>query len=332
MTDKMFQINMKAYGGEEVLFVETAAIPQPKAGEVLIRTAYAGVNRPDVMQRQGLYPMPDGVTPIMGLEVSGTVVSLGAGVEGFEIGEPVCALTDGGGYAGYCTVPFGQVLPLPRGFSLAEAAMLPETYFTVWANLFMDAQMKPGESLLVHGGTSGIGLAALAIAQGLGLKTFATVGNDNKKQAVVAFGALPINYKTEDFAEIVQVNGGADGILDIVGARYFERNIVCLNQDGRLFLIGFMGGKTAREVDLLQIAVKRLTLTGSTMRGRNTAQKAAIAASLRERVWDMLADGRIAKPLLHRVFDYRDVQEAHREIDKGTHIGKILLDFTPSHF
>lgn len=327
MSQTMPQINMKAYGSEEVLFVENAAIPQPRAGEVLIRTAYAGVNRPDVMQRQGLYPMPEGVTPIMGLEVSGTVVSLGAGVEGFEIGEPVCALTDGGGYAGYCAVPAGQVLPLPRGFSLAEAAMLPETFFTVWANLFMDAQMKPGESLLVHGGTSGIGLAALAIAQGLRLKTFATVGNDDKKQAVAAFGALPINYKTEDFAEIVQANGGADGVLDIVGARYFERNIACLNQDGRLFLIGFMGGKTAREVDLLQIAVKRLTLTGSTMRGRNAAQKAAIAASLRERVWDMLADGRIAKPLLHRVFDYREVQEAHREIDRGTHIGKILLDF-----
>lgn len=198
----MPQINMHAYGGPEVLFVENAAVPQPKAGEVLIKTAYAGVNRPDVMQRQGLYPMPAGVTPIMGLEVSGEVAALGEGVVGFAIGDPVCALTDGGGYAGYCAVPAGQVLPLPRGFSLAEAAMLPETFFTVWANLFMHGQMKPGESLLVHGGSSGIGLAALAIAQGLGLKTFATVGNDDKKQAVAAFGAIPINYKTENFAEI----------------------------------------------------------------------------------------------------------------------------------
>ncbi len=328
MPHTMPQINMHAYGGPEVLFVENAAVPQPKAGEVLIKTAYAGVNRPDVMQRQGLYPMPAGVTPIMGLEVSGEVAALGEGVVGFAIGDPVCALTDGGGYAGYCAVPAGQVLPLPRGFSLAEAAMLPETFFTVWANLFMHGQMKPGESLLVHGGSSGIGLAALTIAQGLGLKTFATVGNDDKKQAVAAFGAIPINYKTENFAEIVRANGGADGVLDIVGARYFEQNIASLNRDGRLFLIGFMGGKTAREVDLLEIAVKRLTLTGSTMRGRSTAEKAAIAASLREQVWDKLANGRIAKPLLHRVFDYRDVQNAHREIDQGTHIGKILLDFS----
>ena len=323
----MQRINTHGPGGPDVLYLETTTIPQPQAGEILIKTAYAGLNRPDILQRRGLYPVPEGVTPILGLEMSGEVAALGEGVSGFQIGDQVCALTDGGAYAGYCVVPAGQVLPLPHGFSLAEAAMIPETFFTVWANLFMDGQMRAGESLLVHGGSSGIGLAGLTIARGLGLKTFATVGNDDKKQAVAAFGAIPINYKTEDFVAVVQANGGADGILDIVGARYFTQNIASLNKDGRLFLIGFIGGKTAREADLLPITVKRLHITGSTMRGRSGAEKAAIAASLRERVWPLLADGRIAKPLLHRIFDYRDVQNAHREIDQGTHIGKILLDF-----
>ena len=310
----MQRINMHDTGGPDVLYLETAAIPQPQAGEILIKTAYAGVNRPDVMQREGAYPMPPGLTPILGLELSGTVVALGAGVSGFAVGGAVCALTDGGAYAEYCTVPAGQVLPLPTGYSLQAGALLPETFFTVWSNLFMDGQMRAGETLLVHGGSSGLGLTALAIARGLGLQTFATVGNDDKKQAVAAFGAIPINYKSEDFAAVVQAAGGVDGILDVV--------------DGRLFLIGFMGGAVAHEVNLLDIAVKRIHITGSTLRGRSSAEKAAIAASLREHVWPLLADGRITPPLLHRSYPYQDVQAAHREIDRGTHIGKILLDFT----
>lgn len=324
----MQRINMHDTGGPDVLYLETAAIPQPQAGEILIKTAYAGVNRPDVMQREGAYPMPPGLTPILGLELSGTVVALGAGVSGFAVGDAVCALTDGGAYAEYCTVPAGQVLPLPTGYSLQAGALLPETFFTVWSNLFMDGQMRAGETLLVYGGSSGLGLTALAIARGLGLQTFATVGNDDKKQAVAAFGAIPINYKSEDFAAVVQAAGGVDGILDVVGGRYLAQNLASLKRDGRLFLIGFMGGAVAHEVNLLDIAVKRIHITGSTLRGRSSAEKAAIAASLREHVWPLLADGRITPPLLHRSYPYQDVQAAHREIDRGTHIGKILLDFT----
>ncbi|WP_244149533.1 NAD(P)H-quinone oxidoreductase [Rodentibacter genomosp. 2] len=324
----MQQINMRERGDPSVLFIEHARIPEPKSDELLVKVAFAGVNRPDIMQRQGLYPMPKDVTPIMGLELSGEVVALGKDVKNFNIGDLVCALTDGGAYAEYCVVKASQTLPIPKGYTMQEAAMLPETFFTVWANLFMQQQMKPSESLLVHGGTSGIGITALAIAKSFGIKTFATVGNAEKCEVVEQLGAIAINYKTESFVErIRQYQTGVDGVLDLVGANYFAQNLEILNKDGRIFLIGFMGGNIAEQVDLLKIAVKRATITGSTMRGRTTEEKATIAQSLLENVWDKLACGKIAKPILHQCDDFKKVQDAHREIDKGTHIGKILLAF-----
>ncbi|OOF48151.1 hypothetical protein BKK53_10395 [Rodentibacter trehalosifermentans] len=325
---KMQRINMKTVGSPSVLFIENAAIPEPKSDELLIKVAFAGVNRPDILQRQGLYPMPKGVTPIMGLELSGEVVKVGATVKNFKIGDPVCALTDGGAYAEYCVVKASQTLPIPSGYTLQEAAMLPETFFTVWVNLFMYNQMKVGESLLVHGGSSGIGISALTIAKSLGIKTFATVGNEEKCRVVAQLGATAINYKTENFVDAIrQRQDGVDGVLDLVGARYFEQNLDLLNKDGSIFLVGFMGGNLAKEVDLLKIAVKRATITGSTMRGRSAEEKAEIAQSLLKNVWGKLASSDIAKPILHQCYDFKKVQQAHIEIDKGTHIGKILLAF-----
>lgn len=323
----MKQINIKHPGDSDVLFIEEVEIPQPKENELLVKVAYAGVNRPDIMQRQGLYPMPAGVTPIMGLELSGEVVAVGRQVTQFKIGDKVCALTDGGAYAQYCTVPASQALPVPNNYSLAEAAALPETFFTVWVNLFMHQQVKAGETLLVHGGTSGIGITALAIAKSLGINTFATVGNAEKAKVVEQLGASAINYKTDDFCQVIQAEGGVDAILDLVGANYFQKNIASLKQNGRLFLIGFMGGTIAQDVDLLKIAVKRLHITGSTMRSRTTAEKAEIAQSLLSQLWHKLANNDVEKPIIHKIFPFSQVKQAHDEIDKGTHIGKILLSF-----
>lgn len=324
---KMQQINMKETGAPDVLFLEEAEIPQPQAGEILVKVAYAGVNRPDIMQRQGLYPMPKGVTPIMGLELSGEVVGVGDGVSEFKIGDLVCALTDGGAYAQYCIVPATQALPIPKGYSLLEAAALPETLFTVWVNLFMHNQVKAGERLLIHGGTSGIGITTLLLAKGLGIETFATVGNEEKANVIRQLGGTPINYKTENFAEVLTQKGGVDAVLDLVGASYFQRNIESLRQNGRLFLIGFMGGSVAENVDLLAIALKRIHITGSTMRSRTKAEKAEITQSLRDVLWEKLGNGKIDKPIIHQVFDFKDVVKAHEEMDKGTHIGKVMLAF-----
>lgn len=324
---KMQQINMREVGTPDVLFIEEATIPQPQAGEILVKVAYAGVNRPDIMQRQGLYPMPKGVTPIMGLELSGEVVAVGEGVKNFKIGDLVCALTDGGAYAEYCIVPASQALPIPKGYSLLEAAGLPETLFTVWVNLFMHNQVKAGERLLIHGGTSGIGITTLLLAKGLGIETFATVGNEQKAEVIRQLGGTPINYKTENFAEVLTQQGGVDAVLDLVGASYFQRNTESLRQNGRLFLIGFMGGSVAENVDLLAIALKRIHITGSTMRSRTKAEKAEIAQSLRDVLWEKLGNGEIEKPIIHQVFDFTDVVKAHEEMDKGVHIGKVMLAF-----
>ncbi|WP_239496809.1 NAD(P)H-quinone oxidoreductase [Aggregatibacter kilianii] len=324
---RMQQINMKQPGSPEVLFIEEVEVPQPKAGELLVKIAYAGVNRPDIMQRQGLYPMPEGVTPIMGLELSGTVVAVGENVTQFKPGDQVCALTDGGAYAEYCVVEASQALPIPKNYSLLEAAALPETLFTVWVNLFMHNQVKQGERLLVHGGTSGIGIMALAIAKSLGIETFATVGNAQKAEVIRQLGGTPINYKTEDFAAVLQKIGGVDAILDLVGASYFQRNLDSLRKNGRLFLIGFMGGNVAQSMDLLAIALKRIHITGSTMRSRNKTEKAEIAESLYHRLWNKFAKGEINRPIIHQVFNFKDVRAAHEEMDKGTHIGKIMLAF-----
>ena len=325
---KMQQINMKTTGTPDVLFIEETEITQPQAGEILVKVAYAGVNRPDIMQRQGLYPMPKGVTPIMGLELSGTVAAIGEGVTAFKPSDKVCALTDGGAYAEYCIVPATQALPIPKGYSLLEAAALPETLFTVWVNLFMHQQVKSGERLLVHGGTSGIGITALTLAKGLGIETFATVGNEEKVAVIRQLGGTPINYKTENFAEVLKQQGGVDAVLDLVGASYFQGNIDSLRQNGRLFLIGFMGGNIAENVDLLTIALKRIHITGSTMRSRTKLEKAEITQSLRNELWEKLGNGEIGKPIIHQVFDFKDVAKAHIEMDKGTHIGKVMLDFT----
>lgn len=324
---KMQQINMREVGSPDVLFIEEAEIPTPNADEILVKVAYAGVNRPDIMQRQGKYPMPKGVTPIMGLELSGTVVKVGKNVTEFAIGDRICALTDGGAYAQYCVVPASQALPIPQNYSLLEAAALPETFFTVWVNLFMYNQVKQGETLLIHGGTSGIGITALALAKSLGIKTFATVGNAEKCHVVEQLGGIPINYKTEDFQAVIAEHGGVDAILDVVGASYINANLASLNKNGRLFLIGFMGGSVAESVDLLAIAVKRIQITGSTMRSRTQAEKAEIAQSLYKTVWEKLADNRIHKPIIHKVFDFQHFKNAHIEMDKGTHIGKIMLGF-----
>lgn len=325
---KMQQINMKTTGTPDVLFIEETEITQPQAGEILVKVAYAGVNRPDIMQRQGLYPMPKGVTPIMGLELSGTVAAIGEGVTAFKPGDEICALTDGGAYAEYCIVPATQALPIPKGYSLLEAAALPETLFTVWVNLFMHQQVKSGERLLVHGGTSGIGITALTLAKGLGIETFATVGNEEKAAIIRQLGGTPINYKTENFAEVLKQQGGVDAVLDLVGASYFQGNIDSLRQNGQLFLIGFMGGNIAENVDLLTIALKRIHITGSTMRSRTKLEKAEITQSLRNELWEKLGNGEIGKPIIHQVFDFKDVVKAHIEMDKGTHIGKVMLDFT----
>lgn len=312
---KMQQINMKTTGTPDVLFIEETEIPQPQAGEILVKVAYAGVNRPDIMQRQGL-------------ELSGTVAAIGEGVTAFKPGDKVCALTDGGAYAEYCIVPATQALPIPKGYSLLEAAALPETLFTVWVNLFMHQQVKSGERLLVHGGTSGIGITALTLAKGLGIETFATVGNEEKAAVIRQLGGTPINYKTENFAEVLKQHGGVDAVLDLVGASYFQGNIDSLRQNGRLFLIGFMGGNIAKNVDLLTIALKRIHITGSTMRSRTKLEKAEITQSLRNELWEKLGNGEIGKPIIHQVFDFKDVAKAHIEMDKGTHIGKVMLDFT----
>ena len=324
---KMQQINMKEAGAPDVLFIEETKIPQPQAGEILVKVAYAGVNRPDIMQRQGLYPMPKGVTPIMGLELSGEVVAVGEGVTNFKIGDLVCALTDGGAYAEYCIVPATQALPIPQGYSLLEAAALPETLFTVWVNLFMHNQVKAGERLLIHGGTSGIGITTLLLSKGLGIETFATVGNEQKANIIRQLGGTPINYKTENFANVLKQQGGVDAVLDLVGASYFQGNIDSLRQNGRLFLIGFMSGSIAEKVDLLAIALKRIHITGSTMRSRTKAEKAEIAQSLSDVLWEKLGNGEIGKPIIHQVFDFTDVVKAHEEMDKGVHIGKVMLKF-----
>ena len=272
--------------------------------------------------------MPKGVTPIMGLELSGAIAAIGEGVTAFKPGDKVCALTDGGAYAEYCIVPATQALPIPKGYSLLEAAALPETLFTVWVNLFMHQQVKSGERLLVHGGTSGIGITALTLAKGLGIETFATVGNEEKAAVIRQLGGTPINYKTENFAEVLKQQGGVDAVLDLVGASYFQGNIDSLRQNGQLFLIGFMGGNIAENVDLLTIALKRIHITGSTMRSRTKLEKAEITQSLRNKLWEKLGNGEIGKPIIHQVFDFKDVAKAHIEMDKGTHIGKVMLDFT----
>jgi len=324
----MLEIQITAPGPADVLKPRLVALPTPNAGEVLIHVRAAGVNRPDVLQREGHYPIPPGANPTPGLEVAGTVAAIGEGVTTHAVGDDVCALTNGGGYAQYCVVPEGQVLQIPRGVSMAQAAAIPETFFTVWANLFLMGRARRGEVALIHGGTSGIGTTALMLCRELGVRAFATAGGTEKCEAIRELGAEPINYRQESFVEVVlaRTEGrGADVILDIMGAAYFADNLATLARDGRLLLIGFLGGAVAERVNLQTIMAKRATVTGSAMRPRTTQEKAAIAASLREHVWPVLAQGRCL-PMIHATYPLARAADAHREMESSQHIGKIVLE------
>ena len=314
-------------GGPEGMAVTTGPVPQPAPGEVLIRVQAAGVNRPDVQQRKGAYPPPPGASPLLGLEVAGEVVAANGDAR-YATGDSVCALANGGGYAEYCTAPAGQCLPWPAGYDAIRAAALPETYFTVWANLFDIGDLRPGDHMLVHGGTSGIGVTAIQLAHEFGSTVYATAGSAEKCEAILRLGAdAAINYRDEDFgARIKELTGGAgvNVVLDMVGAPYFARNLRCLAMDGRLVLIAFLEGAKVESLDLTTIMTRRLHVTGSTMRPRTAAQKAAIADALREKVWPVLAAGRCG-PVIHEVFPLERAADAHRLMESSAHVGKIML-------
>lgn len=314
-------------GAPDVLRLCARPVPQLKAGEVLIKVHAAGVNRPDVLQRMGKYPVPPGVTDLPGLEVAGEIVEGDFSGSDFRKGDLVCALVAGGGYAEYCAAPVRQCLPVPKGLSATEAASLPETFFTVWSNVFERAHLAGGESLLVQGGTSGIGVTAIQMATALGHPVFATAGTDEKSRACEAIGAVRgINYRTEDFVHVIKTETGGKGvdvILDMVGGNYVEREINSLADDGRLVLIALLGGAKAA-VDLSQVLRRRLTITGSTLRPRPVEFKAAIADKLRERVWPLVEAGKI-KPVIYKVFRLEDASAAHRLMESSEHIGKIVL-------
>jgi NADPH2:quinone reductase len=315
-------------GGPEVLQLAETSVPQPRPNEVLIRVLAAGVNRPDVLQRRGLYPPPPDASPILGLEVAGEVVVAGDEVVTLKAGDRVCALTNGGGYAEYCVAPALQCLPWPNAYDAVRAAALPETFFTVWANLFQHGRLARGETVLVHGGTSGIGTTAIQLAQEFGAQVYATAGTPEKCAACVKLGASDaIDYRNEDFAaRIAQLtNGrGVDVVLDIVGAPYFEKNLQCLATDGRLVEVATMGGAKVEKLDLLYVMRKRLSITGSTMRPRTTTEKGAIAQALKEKVWPVLNGGR-SGPVIHATFPVAQAAEAHRLMESSTHVGKIVL-------
>ncbi len=319
-------------GPPDVLSIAEGTVPQPRAGEVLIHVAYAGVNRPDCIQRSGAYPPPADASPIIGLEVAGTVAAIGDGVDSWRVGEAVCALTPGGGYAEYCVAPAGHCLVPPRGLSMLESAGLCENYFTVWHNVFERGRLAAGETILIHGGSSGIGLAAIQLAKAFNAKVIATVGTDDKASVCESLGAdHAINYRNEDFvAEVSTITAkrGVDVVLDMVGGDYIAKNLRCLALEGRLVIIAFLHGSRA-EVDWMPIMYKRLTVTGSTMRASPAARKTAIAASLRERVWPLFEAGRL-KPVIYRVFPLAEAAAAHALMESSTHIGKIILEVDPA--
>jgi NADPH2:quinone reductase len=324
----MTVIEITEPGGPDVLKPVSRPMPLPGAGEVLIKVEAAGVNRPDVMQRMGQYPPPAGASDIPGLEVAGTVAAVGLGMHRVKVGDTVCALVTGGGYATYCVAPEPQCLPAPRGFSMVEAAALPETCFTVWTNLFERGKLRAGETVLIHGGTSGIGTTAIQLAKALGAhQIFATAGSRDKCHACERLGASRgIDYKHEDFVKVVKeatANRGVDVILDMVGGDYIQRNINALALDGRIVNIAFLRGSQA-EINLLPLMLKRGTLTGSTLRARTVEQKGAIAAPLRRVVWPLLEQGKV-KPQIYRTFPLAAAAEAHRLMETSTHIGKIVL-------
>ena len=324
--ETMQQVIITEPGGVDKLAYETVAVPAAKADEVLVKVHAFGINRPDILQRQGLYPMPQGVTPVPGLEVAGEVVAVGEDVTLFKAGDKVCGLTNGGGYAEYCVVPESQTISIPENVSFVQAAAIPETFFTVWANVFQMAHAKVGETVLVHGGASGIGTTALMLCKSLGLKTFATVGSDEKAAAISDL-TTAINYKTQDFEHVINEATGDDGVdvvLDMVGAPYLEKNLNLLRRDGRLVYIAFLGGAKAKEVKLGQIMMKRLTITGSTMRARSTAEKAEIAQGLQAHVVPLWAKGECL-PMIYKTFKFDQIQDAHASMDTGEHVGKVVV-------
>lgn len=324
MTETMRAIEISKPGGPEVLTPCERPVPQPGPGEVLIKVAFAGVNRPDALQRAGAYDPPPGASDLPGLEASGTIAATGPGVS-LKIGDKVCALLPGGGYAEYVVTPAAHCLPVPEGFSMQEAAALPETFFTVWSNVFMRGGLKAGEKFLVHGGSSGIGTTAIQLAKAFGARVFTTAGSAEKCEACVALGAeRAINYRDEDFVKALKPEGGMDLILDMVGGDYIPRNIAALAVEGRLVHIAFLQGPKA-EVNFALVMVKRLTITGSTLRPQSDAAKAEIAEELRSKVWPRLAPGRIA-PVMDSTFAFEKAAEAHARMESSAHIGKIMLE------
>lgn len=321
----MTAIAIRAPGGPEVLVPEQIETPVPAVGQVLIKVAAAGVNRPDILQRQGGYPPPAGASLTPGLEVAGEVVAVGEGVRRYGVGDKVCALVPGGGYAEYCVAAEDNALPVPNGMSLTEAAGLPETYFTVWTNVFQRGRLQAGETFLVHGGTSGIGSTAIMLAKQFGAKIIATAGSDEKCADCLKLGAdVAINYRTQDFVEVIKAQGlTADLVLDMVGGDYVARNFKVMAVEGRIVQIAFQQGSKI-EIDLLPIMLKRLTLTGSTLRPRTVTQKAEIARELEAKVWPLLAAGK-CRPLVHATFPLVEAAKAHAMMESSVHTGKIIL-------
>ncbi|WP_421699637.1 NAD(P)H-quinone oxidoreductase [Ancylobacter sp.] len=323
----MTAIGLPTPGGPEALVPVERPVPVPGAGEILVKVAAAGVNRPDVMQRKGLYPPPPGAPDIPGLEIAGEVVALGAGVTRWRLGDKVCALVSGGGYAQYCLADEGSALPVPAGLSMVEAAALPETFFTVWTNVFDLAGLKAGERFLVHGGTSGIGTTAIQLAKAFGATVFTTAGSAEKCEVCRQLGAdVAIDYKTEDFVAVVKETSGGKGvnvILDMVGGSYIARNYEAAAPQARLVQIAFMEGSKV-QIDFMRLMLKRLSHMGSTLRSRPKAEKAAIAASLVEKVWPLIEAGKV-KPVMDQSFPLEKASEAHARMESSAHIGKIML-------
>ena len=324
MTDMMPAVEITKAGGPEVLQLTQRLVPVAGHGQVVLKVAYAGVNRPDALQRAGLYAPPATASDLPGLEASGTVVALGDGVVGLSVGDQVCALLPGGGYAEYVATPAAHCLPVPKGLSLKEAACLPETFFTVWSNVFTRGGLKAGERFLIHGGSSGIGTTAIQLANAFGARVFVTAGSDDKCAACVALGAeKAINYKDEDFVAVMKGEGAADLILDMVGGDYIARNIKTLANDGRLVQIAFLQGAVT-ELNFALMMMKRLTITGSTLRPQSDLAKARIAQDLREQVWPLIEVGKVA-PVMDSTFELADAMGAHTRMESSGHIGKIVL-------
>ena len=323
----MRAVEISRPGGPEVLKVADLPRPAPKPNEILVKVAAAGVNRPDVLQRMGQYPVPPEASPLPGLEIAGEVVEVGAAAKLWKHGDKVCALANGGGYAEYCAVPETQALPLPKNVSMVEAASLPETCFTVWGNVYDRGRLAPGETLLVQGGTSGIGVTAIQMAAATGNRVFATAGSDDKVAACVKLGAeKAFNYKTQDWVAEVRAATGGKGvnvILDMVGGDYVPRELKCLAEEGRLVFIAFLRGPKA-ELDIMQVMAKRLTVTGSTLRPRSAEFKGYLARNLREKIWPLIEAGRI-RPQVYKTFALEEAPQAHRLMESSEHIGKIVL-------